>query len=142
MGQIGKWIDQECKASPDVMREVLRRKWGNLEVFFDNHTKGCGCMVGTKAIVAGDSLVEHPFRGIDGQKLYTPRMGRDCDVGAGVRDLIFERGDPSRVPRRKQAEVIRLLKNRIRRSLGIPLTETIVEVDPSQQLETVSSGLR
>lgn len=134
MGQIGQWIDQECKASPDVMREVLRRKWGNLGTFFDHDIKECGCLIGTYEVVRGTTaeerhdLTNQSFRALCGFGEPTGKIR----IGWRVFNLCFHmRKGRMLTPRREQAEVVRLLKNRIRRSLGISVTELIAEIDPS-----------
>ena len=105
MGMIGKWIDERCQAEPAVMRRVLNRKFGPLESFFTNdHT--CGCLVGSWALARGDT-----------DYAYDDEATR---VGIAVAGLTEYGGFSADVRhKRPDAFVIRLLKQRIRRALGL-----------------------
>ena len=115
MGMIGRWIDQKCAKEPDVMRRVYRRKFGDLGAFVS--LDGCaGCLVGSWSIERGD---QRSHFGI----------GPDARVGYEVAGLVdFYRWGASRSHCPKSARmslesanqrVVRLLKQRIRKSLGI-----------------------
>lgn len=118
MGMIGRWIDKKCKREPEVMRHVLDRKFGNLERYV---VDGCGCLAGSYGLARGDEWATHSTLGAPSDVLA---------VGFAVAQLLMWRGNRNYVPgrdgnlsklryKRPQAFVVRLLKQRIRKSLGI-----------------------
>ena len=118
MGQIGRWIDEKCRTEPEVMRRVLNRKFGNLELYLDGHD--CGCLVGSYALVKGEAWTT--LR----QGHAAPPEGRDAAVGVAVAELTDYRGcstEHACERKRPDAFVIRLLKQRIWRALGLSMVE-------------------
>src|SRR6266850_4597754 len=110
MGMIGRWIDKKCKHEPEVMRHVLDRKFGNLERYV---VDGCGCLAGSYGLARGDEWATHSTLGVPSDMLA---------VGFAVAQLLVWRGNRNYVLdalryKRPQAFVIRLLKQRIRKSL-------------------------
>lgn len=95
------------------MRRVLNRKFGDLGMFFERDQ--CGCLVGSWAI--------------EGHKELKSGGGRPADliaeaVGEQVNDLTIShakcmRFSPKRWSKRTDEFVTRLIKQRIRKSLGI-----------------------
>jgi hypothetical protein len=119
MGMIGRWIDEKCRTHPAVMRKVLGRKFGDLNVFFDDD-RNCGCLVGSWEIESN-----------------TDSLGRpevDEEIGNRVSAMTYQYASPPRhgqswqreyphiasgERKRPDAFVIRLVKQRIRKSLGL-----------------------
>lgn len=111
MGMIGRWIDEKCRTEPDVMRRVLNRKFGQLTHWIGADNK-CGCLVGSWAIERGD------YRPAQSLGLEIPEIAIGCRVCAvGER-----RGGPM---------TIRLIKQRIRKSLGLAPREVLMGADHS-----------
>ena len=117
MGMIGRWIDEKCRTHPAAMRRVLGRRFGDLQKFSKD---GHGCLIGTFEL----------------ETLGLVQLGRsqaDQRVGYAVATLTRSYATPSQglaavyrafphfCGRRKRddAVVVRLLKQRIRRSLGL-----------------------
>lgn len=141
MGQIGKWIDAKCQSRPEIMRRVLGRKFGDLSQFFGVDGK-CGCLVGSWELESG--------RG----RYSMERTKEDEHVGNLVYSLTRRYQSPAETapqwsvevryphlfgedlnPKRPDAFVIRLLKQRIRKALGlapVPHGETAVVVHGSR----------
>lgn len=121
MGMICRWIDERCKAQPEVMRRVLGRRFGTLAQFAEGDK--CGCLVGSWELESIGRVI-----GFD------TRSRIDTHVGYAVSALTKPYTTPSPhgiqafrdFPhlgspnvKRPDAFVIRLLKQRIRKSLGI-----------------------
>jgi hypothetical protein len=130
MGMIGRWIDQKCQTHPEVMRRVLGRRFGTLAQFAEGDK--CGCLVGSFELESMGRIV--PF---------SERSHPDVYVGYAVSALTKSYATPSKWSeqvfrdfphfngheKRSDEFVIRLLKQRIRKSLGIaPTRETEVPV--------------
>lgn len=121
MGMIGRWIDEKCKHEPEVMRRVLNRKFGPLNRFITEDKK-CGCLVGSWALESGQLAGYAPSSGM---------AQRNYDIGLHVNALtmsppsrrryVRNRSYCSPISRSPETErrVVRLLKQRIRKSLGI-----------------------
>jgi len=119
---IGRWIDEKCRTNPDIMRRVLGRKFGDLQDFIGDDGK-CGCLVGSWELENGH------WSGHDPETHF--RSEEESDIGYMVHALTlpYRHGvmPRSRIYRhhalngrkRPDAFVIRLLKQRIRKSLGI-----------------------
>lgn len=126
MGLVGRWIDEKCKSHPDVMRRVLGRRFGELAVFIEADGK-CGCLIGSWGIESGevaqpDRWVKAEFRNYG--MLLVPTLSTEDAVGGRVNNLTYCRGSSCRPRKRPDAFVIRLLKQRIRKSLGLaPMRE-------------------
>jgi hypothetical protein len=130
MGMIGRWIDDKCRREPEVMRHVLNRSFGPLKQFVTADQK-CGCLVGSYGLVRGDDWAfsrtyetgdtggappkgtwySHPWRS-------TRR------VGIHVAQLCFLKGNIGAARKRPDEFVVRLVKQRIRKSLGLAPTHT------------------
>lgn len=109
MGMIGRWIDHTCKREPQVMRRVLNRAWGPLASLYTDDGK-CGCLIGSYNLEGG--VQEWPER-----------------IDMLVWELTtYPRGGGPWPTKRPDASVIRLLKQRIRKSLGIaPVNRPVLE---------------
>ena len=130
MGMIGRWIDERCKAEPEVMRRVLGRKFGDLGEFIGADDK-CGCLVGSWLIESGrvnewyESYHYNPL-----QLLY-----RAESVGLEVAGLAGRLKDRLGIGEEAADKIaIRIIKQRIRKSLGLaPVSrETAVAVEESR----------
>src|SRR5947207_2832488 len=106
MGAIGRWIDARCKEEPEVMRRVLNRRFGGLHYFFGEDGT-CGCLVGSYILEGGQQA--HRYE--NGVSEAIPTI-----IGFKVLDLTVHR--KSRLVKRSDAFVVRLLKQRIRKALG------------------------
>lgn len=105
MGAIGRWIDERCQAEPDVMRHVLNRKFGDLGFWIEPNGK-CGCLAGSWVLERGETLA------MDGQGHRMPAPDSVVEtIGLAVSHMDCHFAD--------QAITIRLLKQRIRKSLGL-----------------------
>ena len=113
MGQIGRWIDARCAEEPEVMRRVLNRKFGDL-TYFISDGGACGCLVGSWMIVRhepGTYPADTVARNIGVRVLgLTQRSPKILSDGTGLCSLGRKRPD---------AFVVRLVKQRIRKALGI-----------------------
>lgn len=121
MGMIGRWIDEKCKTHPDVMRRVLGRKFGHLSQFIQLDDDKCGCLIGSWGIESGTRTAwEHPYR--------PALLTEEYVVGCRVMSLTNWR--------RPDALVIRFLKQRIRKSLGLaPASRDTVVAAPGGELK-------
>lgn len=121
MGMIGRWIDGKCQSHPDVMRRVLGRRFGDLGVFIEDTEDGvrCGCLIGSWGLERDASwtrTIREPINGVEtdvGCKVFRLTQGYSTALGGHYAGR--KRRDPF---------VIRLLKQRIRKSLGLSLVET------------------
>jgi hypothetical protein len=110
VGAIGRWIDARCAAEPEVMRQVLTRRFGDLSCFLDwEDGRRCGCMVGTYGLIRRDRWVR--------EYVHPAMDSEDFQVGVRVEELTVL--NHARGRKRHDAEVIRLLKQRIRKALGL-----------------------
>lgn len=116
MGAIGKWIDARCAEEPEVMRRVLNRKFGPLNHFVSADDK-CGCLVGSWLIES------HQLPAQRGPKAGT----LERKIGLKVYGMVYYRPRISEWGisllnnrrRRSEGSVVRLVKQRIRKALGL-----------------------
>jgi len=127
MGAIGRWIDEKCASEPGVMRRVLGRKFGDLRAFVDDEGK-CGCLVGSWGIESG--AIWAVQRAEFGHRIAQDETA--YDVGSAVFDLTLRYipGHDYRSMNRKRPDafVIRFLKQRIRKALGLAPSRRETEV--------------
>ena len=131
MGMIGRWIDERCAEEPEVMRRVLNRKWGSLSEFFDGNK--CGCLVGTYALCR-EATVGAAYKLLSGHRLHYM-------IGVNAWRLVWHRRKrllalPMTTWSEAEAYVVRLLKQRIRRALGLAIHE-----EPSAPLSAVGTSV-
>lgn len=116
MGAIGRWIDERCQAEPDVMRRVLGRKFGDLGNFFEPDGK-CGCLVGSYLMESRGQhagfVIEEDGQAIGYQVAFLGGWLTGKSGGS------FKYGD---------SLAIRLLKQRIRKALGLAPSHRETEV--------------
>jgi len=136
MGQIGRWIDEKCCFEPERMRRVLERRWGNLATFVDDD-KRCGCMIGSYALDGASWFTRH-MPGDLNQRIRATLADRDRRIGWRVFWLTLARGGNTIGVRRKRPDafVIRLVKQRIRKALGIAPQREAVSFTLAQGAET------
>lgn len=113
MGAVGRWIDETCRREPEVMRHVLNRSFGPLN-YFIGPGGDCGCLVGSYGLVRGDSWVNN-IESHNGP----PRGTKARAAGLRVGQLCYLKGNNKAVRKRSDEFVVRLLKQRIRRALGL-----------------------
>ena len=96
------------------MRRVLNRKFGDLDSFIEQDGK-CGCLVGSWMIERDPSTNRYNVLDADRDAKYVGyAVANLCDYGGdGARDRL------GAWEKRPDAFVIRLVKQRIRKALGI-----------------------
>ena len=117
MGQVGRWIDARCAEEPEVMRRVLNRKFGDLGTFVELDGR-CGCLVSSWMLERDASIDRRTYHVVLDANRQAERVGyavaQLCDwAGKNARE---RQGTWRKHP---DAFVIRLVKQRIRKALGI-----------------------